>query len=197
MKNCIVLLIVILSEIMNLSAQDRVDASLNGSVLSLNSASNSLITRASSTAGGASASLRWWFTSRNGVEFNYGHANDTQEVTINGSKASLDTGVHEVSGSYIFRLKPAHRIQPFFGAGVALLQFNPNKDQLPNPLAESQNKPGLVYMAGFDYMFNQHFGTRLQFRGLVFVAPSFMVETFRSNTMHHMSEPTLGFVYRF
>jgi len=46
-------------------------------------------------------------------------------------------------------------------------------------------------------MFNQRFGVRAQFRGLVFAAPSFMNETFRSNTTHHMAEPTFGFLYRF
>jgi len=199
MKNCIVLLMVILFGILNLSAQDRADASLNGSVLSLNSATNNGITRASSTTGGVSASLRLWITARNGIEFNYGHANDTQEVTINGSKATLDTGIHEVSGLYVFRLTPSPRFRPFFGAGAALLQFNPKKDPLFifNPVPESQNKAGLVYTAGADYMFSQHVGVRLQFRGLVFAAPSFMIETFRSNTMHHLSEPTFGFVYHF
>ena len=196
MKN-ILFLTVFLSGTMSLSAQERLDASVNGSVLSLNSATNNGVTRTAGAAGGASASLRLWFTPRNGVEFNYGHANNSQEVTINGAKVSLDARVHEVSGAYIFRLKLNPRIQSFFGAGAALLQFNPKKDQQFNPLPQSQNKPGLVYTAGVDYMFNQHLGMRMQFRGLVFAAPSFMVETFRSSTMHQMSEPTVGFVFRF
>ena len=188
---------VFVSATINLSAQERVEASVNASVLSLNSATNNGVTRDSSVAGGGSGALRFWFTPNHGVEFNYGHANDTQQVTINGSKVSLKTGVHEVSGAYIFRLRPNPRFQPFFGAGAALLQFNPTKDPQFNPLPHSQNKPGLLYTAGVDYMFNPHFGMRLQFRGLVFAAPSFMVETFRSNTMHQMSEPSVGFVYRF
>ena len=195
--NKILLLITFLSATINLSAQERVEASVNGSVLSLNSATNNGVTRAGGIAGGASGTLRFWFTPSHGVEFNYGHANDTQEVTINGSKVSLDTGVHEVSGAYIFRFRSNPRVQPFFGAGAALLQFNPKKDQQFDPVPQSQNKPGLLYTAGVDYMFNPHFGMRLQFRGLVFAAPSFIVETFRSNTMHQMSEPTVGLVYRF
>src|SRR5262249_25721731 len=106
MKNCTVFLVVFLFGIVNGSAQDRIDASVNGSVLKFNSATNIGIVRTGSTSSGASASLRLWLTPRNGIEFNYGHANDTQEVMINGSKVSLDTGVHEVSGSYLFRLKP-------------------------------------------------------------------------------------------
>ena len=196
MKNNLFLIVFVFGTI-NLSAQERVEASLNGSVLSLSSATNNGVTRAGRTAGGASGALRFWFTPSHGVEFNYGHANDTQQVTINGLKISLDSGVHEVSGAYIFRFRANPHVQPFFGAGAALLQFNPKKDQQLNPVPQSQNKPGLLYAAGVDYMFNPHFGMRVQFRGLVFAAPSFIVETFRSNTMHQMSEPTVGLVYRF
>jgi outer membrane protein W len=196
MKN-ILFLIIFLSGTMNLSAQERVEASLNASVLSLNLATNNGVTRDASVAGGGSGAIRFWLTPNHGVEFNYGHANDPQQATINGTKISLKAGVHEVSGAYIFRLRPSPRVQPFFGAGVALLQFNPKKDQQFNPVPQSQNKPGLLYTAGVDYMFNPHFGMRVQFRGLVFAAPSFIVEAFRSNTMHQMSEPTVGFVYRF
>jgi opacity protein-like surface antigen len=181
----------------NLTAQDRADVSLNGSMLSMSSATRNGITRESNITGGVLASFRFWVTSRNGFEFNYGHANDTQSVTAGGSKSSLDSGIHEISGLYMFRLRASHRIQPFLGAGAAFLQFNPGNNTVFGSLPQSQNKPGFLYTAGTDYMFNKHFGARLQFRGLVFAAPSYMVETFRSNTTHHMSEPTVGFVYHF
>ena len=197
MKKCIVLLMAFLFGITKASAQDRADISLNGSVLAMNSATNSGITRGSSTTGGALASFRFWLTPRNGFEFNYGHAGDTQTVTTTAGKTSLDAGVREVSGAYVFRLTNASHVQPFFGAGVALLQFNPSKNSTLIALPQSQNKPGVLYFAGFDYVFNRHFSARVQFRGLVFAAPSYMNETFRSNTMHQMSEPTFGFVYRF
>jgi hypothetical protein len=80
---------------------------------------------------------------------------------------------------------------------VALLQFNPKKNVSLSPALQPQNKPGLLYFAGIDYMLSQHFGARAEFIGLVFAAPSFINETFRSNTMQHTSEPTFGVVYRF
>lgn len=197
MKKCLVLLAILLFGVVNLTAQSRPDVSLSGSILSMSTAAHNGLTRKGDLTGGVLASFRFWVTSRNGVEFDYGHASDTQSVTVNGSRFSLDSGIHEVSGLYLFRLKASQRFQPFIGAGATLLQFNPAHNYTFGSLPLSQNKPGFVYTAGTDYMFNKHFGARLQFRGLVFAAPSYMVETFRSNTTHHMSEPTFGFVYHF
>jgi opacity protein-like surface antigen len=193
----ILLLLTFLAGVMNVAAQDRADLSLSGSVLGMNSATSNNITSASRMGGGVLGSFRFWATPRNGVEFNYGHANLTQTVTNGPNKTSLDSGMHEVSGAYLFRFRVAGSIQPFVGVGAALLQFNPAKSTSLIPAPQSQNKPGLVYLAGLDYMLSPHFGLRAEFRGLVFAAPSFMTETFRSNTMHHTAEPTFGVVYRF
>ena len=46
--------------IINLSAQDRADVSLTGSVLSMNSVTNNNITRGGRAAGGVLGSLRFW-----------------------------------------------------------------------------------------------------------------------------------------
>lgn len=193
----LVLLIACLAGANHLWAQDRADISLSGSVLSMNSVSNNTITRVGATAGGALGSFRFWATPGNGIEFNYGHANLNQTVSTALGKTSLDSGIHEVSGAYLFRLKTAGHIQPFVGLGGAYLQFNPKKNLSLSPAPQSQNKPGLLYVVGLDYLLTQHFAVRGEFRGLVFAAPSFMTETFRSNTMHHLSQPTFGMVYRF
>ena len=195
MKKLIVLM-ACLAGMSELWAQDRADVSLSGSVLSTNSVSNHRITRVGATTGGGLGSFRFWATPRNGFEFNYGHANLTQTVSSGSAKTSLDSGIHEVSGAYLFRFMTAGHIQPFVGLGGAYLQFNPRKNLALSPAPQSQNKPGLLYVVGLDYMLTQHFGVRGEFRGLVFAAPSFMTETFRSNTMHHLSQPTFGIVYR-
>lgn len=193
----LMMLIAFFAGMMNASAQDRADVSLNGSVLSMNTATNNNLTRSAGAVGGVLGSFRVWVTPRNGLEFNYAHANLTQTVASGLAKTSLDSGMHEVSGAYVFRLRTAGRVQPFIAGGGALLQFNPKKNVSLSPAPQSQNKPGLLYEVGIDYMWSQHLGARAEFRGLVFAAPSFMSETFRSNTMHHMSQPTFGLVYRF
>ena len=90
----------------------------------------------------------------------------TQTITAGLTKTSLDSGVHEVSGSYLFRPKTSSHLRPFLGGGAALLQFNPAKNAALSPAPQSQNKPGLLYVAGLDYMLKQHFGLRAEFRGL-------------------------------
>jgi len=195
MKKLMVLIALFIGTL-KVSAQDRADVSLSGSVLSMNPATNNNLTRSAGAAGGVLGSFRFWATPRNGFEFNYGHANLTQTILSGLTKTSLDSGMHEVSGAYLFRFRNAGHVQPFVGGGGALLQFNPNKNVL-TPAPQSQNKPGVLYVAGIDYMWTQHLGVRAEFRGLVFAAPSFMSETFRSNTMHNVSQPTFGVVYRF
>ena len=188
--------LVVLMRTIHLSAQERADVSLAGSVLRMSSATNANITRSANASGGVIAAFRFWATPRNGIEFNYGHANFTQKAAIGPSTTSLDSGMHEVSGAYVFRPRTSGQLRPFFGVGAALLQFNPNNTSL-TPTPQSQNKTGLLYIGGIDYMLGRHLGAQIQFRGLVFAAPSFFNETFRSNTTHNMSQPTFGFVYRF
>lgn len=181
----------------HLSAQERADVSLAGSVLSMSSATNANITRSANVSGGVLAAFRFWATPRNGIEFSYAHANFTHTVATGSVRTSLDSGMHEVSGAYLFRPRPFGQLQPFLGAGAALFQFNPKANASLSATPQSQNKPALLYVAGVDYMLSRHFAAQIQFRGLVCAAPSFMNETFRSNTTHNMSEPTFGFVYRF
>lgn len=154
MKKCLVLLAILLSGVVNLTAQSRADVSLNGSILSMSNVTHNGVTRKGDLTGGVLASFRFWVTSRNGVEFDYGHATDMQRVTGNGSRFSLDSGVHEISGLYLFRLKASQRFQPFLAVGATLLQFNPAHSSTFGSLPRSQNKPGIVYTAGTDYMFS-------------------------------------------
>jgi len=189
--------LVVLMGTFHLSAQERADVGLAGSVLSMSSATNANITRSANISGGVLAAFRFWATPRNGIEFNYAHASFKQTVATGSLKTFLDSGMHEVSSSYLFRPRPFGKLQPFLGAGAALLQFNPKTNGSLSPTPQSQNKPALLYVAGVDYMLSRHFAAQIQFRGLVFAAPSFINETLRSNTTHNMSEPTFGFVYRF
>jgi opacity protein-like surface antigen len=128
--------------------------------------------------------------------FNYGHANSTRTITMGVTKTALESGVHEVTGAYLFQPNTAGHLHPFFGGGAGLLQFSPGMHAALSPAPQSQNKPGLLYVAGLDYTLDHHFDLRAEFRGLLFATPSFMNETFRSNTMHRMSATTFRVVYR-
>jgi hypothetical protein len=46
------------------------------------------------------------------------------------------------------------------------------------------HRDGCVCPISGKFDFSRHFPVRAEFRGLVFAAPTFMNETFRSNTMH-------------
>ena len=172
------------------------DISLSGSALVTNSSTHNGVKRDIGAAGGVLFSARWWVTPRNGLVFNYGHANDTQTVIANGAKQSVNAGMHEVTGAYAYRFNVG-KMQPFVTAGGGMMQFNPSKSASFSPALQSQNKPTLLYGAGVNYFATEHFGAQFQFRGLVYAAPSFNNEVFRSNTMHNTLEPTVGLVLRF
>jgi len=180
----------------SLTAAQNFDVSLGGSGLITNSSTHNGAQRNISATGGVLFSGRWWVTPRNGLVFNYGHATNTQSVVANGVKQSLDSGMHEVTGSYEYRFSLG-KVEPFIGGGGGLLQFNPAKTASLNPTPNSQNKPALLYAAGADYYVTEHFGAQFQLRGLVYAAPSFSNEAFRTNTMHNTLEPTVGLVLRF
>jgi len=194
-KNFFIGLILLLS-MPTLTSAQSFDISLSGSALVTNSGTHNGAQRDIGATGGVLFSARWWATPRNGFVFNYGHANDTQKVIVNGLKQSLESGMHEVTGAYEYRFNLG-RAQPFASGGGGLLQFNPTTTSSLSPAPQSQNKPTLLYGVGVDYFATEHFGVQFQLRGLVYAAPSFSNEAFRTNTMHNTLEPTIGLVLRF
>ena len=179
-----------------LTSAQSFDISLSGSALVTNSGTHNGAQRDIGATGGVLFSARWWATPRNGFVFNYGHANDSHKVAVTGLKQSLDSGMHEVTAAYAYRFNLG-KVQPFAIGGGGMLQFNPSKTASLSPEPQSQNKPTLLYGAGVDYFATEHFGAQFQLRGLVYAAPSFSNEAFRTNTMHNTLEPTVGLVLRF
>ena len=194
-KNFFIGLMLLLSAPTLTSAQNF-DVSVSGSALVTNSSTHNGVQRDIGATGGVLFSAGWWVSPKNGFVFNYAHANDTQKVIVNGLKQSLDSGMHEVTGAYEYRFNLGG-LQPFVSGGGGMLQFNPSKSASLSPTPKSQNKPTLLYGVGVDYFATEHFGVQFQLRGLVYAAPSFSSEAFRTNTMHNTLEPTVGLVLRF
>ena len=104
----------------------RADLTLSGLGIFTNSSTEKTFIRKADASGGLLFSLRYWPTRHNGFEFNYGHANHTETVTSGGFRNSLKTGLHEVTGAYVFRFFPREEtITPFVEVGGGIVQFNP------------------------------------------------------------------------
>jgi hypothetical protein len=87
-------------------------------------------------------------------------------------------------------------IQPFFGAGGGTMAFHPTQaggEGLP-----FQYRAVYYYNGGLDYTVpGSHFGVRVGFRQLIYLAPDFQQNYLTITRRVRTSEPTFGFFLRF
>jgi hypothetical protein len=138
-----------------------------------------------------------------GFEFNFGNARFTQNYKFvplpssNITFSGAQTGVHELTLGYVAHL-PYHPfgIQPFVGVGGGTMRFKPTPgggEGLPE-----QYRAAYYYNLGLDDTFpNSHFGVRLGFRQLIYLAPDFLQNYLTITRRVRTSEPTIGFYARF
>jgi hypothetical protein len=125
----------------------------------------------------------------------------TTVVTTNNNPSILpgaQVGVHEISFGYVAHLRKIYGIQPYVGAGGGTLHFTPT----PNG---GEGLP-FQYRAMYYYNFGaeqsltgsaDHFGVRLGFRQLIYLAPDFGTNYLTITRRTRTSEPTFGFFARF
>jgi hypothetical protein len=138
-----------------------------------------------------------------GFEFNFGNARFTQNYTFvplpssNVTFSGAQTGVHELTLGYVAHL-PYHPlgVQPYLGAGGGTMRFKPTPgggEGLPE-----QYRAAYYYNLGVDDTFaSNHFGVRLGFRQLIYLAPDFLQNYLTITRRVRTSEPTFGFYVRF
>ena len=144
-------------------------------------------------SGGVLATYRYFFSSHNGVEANYGYALNTQKYVSGAGSLGVNTNSHEISGAYVFRM-PMRNITPFALAGVGALVFDP-KDFIG---ASTQTRAGFVYGAGADFNLSHHIFIRAEYRGFVYNSPTYDLLAFAGlDRVTHRAEPSVGFGYRF
>jgi opacity protein-like surface antigen len=151
------------------------------------------IDNTATNSGGVLASYRYFFSTHQGVEANYGYALNTQGYTSAAGALGVKTNSHEVSGAYVFRM-PFRNITPFALAGVGALVFDP-KDFAG---ASTQTRAGFVYGAGADITLSHHIFLRAEYRGFVYNSPTYDLPAFAGlDRVTHRAEPSVGFGYRF
>ncbi len=121
--------------------------------------------------------------------------------------------ISEFTGAYVFSFLQSDKLEPFVFGGGGVLVFNPSITQI-DAIASSigarrQTKPAFLYGAGVDYKvfsilpiiskssLSSKVALRLQYRGLVYKAPSFDVQNLFTGAEGHMAEPSIGLVVKF
>jgi opacity protein-like surface antigen len=109
----------------------------------------------------------------------------------------------EFIGSYIFRLPSTEKFKPYFLIGGGMVHFNPIQNGYSlSEVPKAQTKAAFAYGFGADMNFNDSWGMRLQYRGLVRGEPDFgllnsTVSPFGTGVKTHVIEPSIQVVYHF
>lgn len=120
-----------------------------------------------------------------------------------GTVTHVQTNNGEFIGSYIARLPGTERLKPFLLVGGGMVRFSPNNDFNTSGTPASTTKAAFAYGFGSDVRLSDSWGLRLQYRGIVRMAPDFklsssdMQSTFGSQLKSHVPEPSIQVVYHF
>jgi hypothetical protein len=164
---------------------------------------HSLLRIKPSTSVGELATIRYTAKPYVGFEFNFSNARLTQDYTFTPPPSQTilvggaQTGVRELTLGYVAHLKYRPLgITPFLGAGGGTIKFTPTRyggQGLPY-----QYRAAYYYDLGLEDNFpDSHFGMRVGFRQLIYLAPDFLQNYLTITRRTRTSEPTIGFFVRF
>lgn len=164
---------------------------------------HSVLTIRPSSTVGELATIRFTAKPWVGFEFNFSNMRYTQDYTFVPPPSQTiltggaQTGAHEVTLGYVAHLKYRPLgITPFLGAGGGTIKFHPTPfggQGLP-----FQYRAVYYYQLGAEDNFpGSHFGMRVSFRQLIYLAPDFLQNYLTITRRTRTSEPTIGFFVRF
>jgi hypothetical protein len=164
--------------------------------------SHSMLTIKPSSTVGELVTLRYTAKSYVGFEFNFGNLRYTENYTyVPPPSQSLpftgaQTGARELTLGYVAHTPKIFGVQPYLGAGGGTIGFKPTTGGglgLPQ-----QYRAAYYYSLGLEDNFpGSHFGARVGFRQLIFLAPDFQQNYLTITRRTSTYEPTIGFFLRF
>jgi opacity protein-like surface antigen len=148
-------------------------------------------------SGGLLVGYSYQFNRWAGAEGNYGYTRNTQNFLGSFGQSSIQTDVHEVTGSFVAHVPVSiASVRPYALAGAGALIFDPT-DRFAINGVERQTKPTFVYGGGVNFDLTRNFGVRAEYRGLLFKAPDFSVNSLNLDKVTHLAQPSVGFFIRF
>ncbi len=185
--------------------ESRQDISVSGLGLVGPEVHGNGVTLDSSKTGGVLLSYRYLLTPHSALELNYSFAQYTNYYNINGQAVNstgggplfnpVSTRQQELSAAYVFGLT-YRRYNPFVEAGIGGIVFTPIQEGSATLDAKQSTSIGGVFGGGVAYEISPSFDVRLQYRGILVKAPSF-VDRFRTNRYELINMPAIGVAYHF
>jgi opacity protein-like surface antigen len=179
--------------------ENRSQISIQGTALITkdSTADSTATTHRSTKSGGLLVGYSYQFNSWAGAEGNYGYSRNTQNYFGSFLPTSVQTDVHELTGSFVAHI-PVHvaSVRPYGLAGAGALIFDPT-DRFAAGGFERQTKATFVYGGGVNFDVTHNFGVRAEYRGLVFKVPDFSFNNLNLDKVTHLAQPSVGFFVRF
>jgi len=182
---------------------NRFDIALGASGALSSQASGNGTTLAPTQAVGFLVTGRFRFTPKFAIAGNFDRFRNSHIYTVPPNVFRIHTKISEYSGALVFTPKETEKFEPFFLGGVGVLRFYPdynftyiNGFQVPVYVV-NQNRLVFIYGGGLNYTVIHHIGLRLQYRGLVFTAPTMGGPGFFTGSREHIAEPSLSVAFKF
>jgi outer membrane immunogenic protein len=197
MKKMILLGALMLSAAAGYAQESRQDVSVSGFDLLGPQVNGNAVVLNPSTSGGVLASYRFLLTPRSALEANYSFAQYTNYYRCCGNYTQnpIHTRQQELSAAYVFGLS-FKRYNPFVEAGIGGFIFTPILAGTYSLDAKQSTNIGGLFGGGVAYELSPSFDVRVQYRGFVVKAPSFLSE-FQTNRYEVITMPTAGIAYHF
>jgi opacity protein-like surface antigen len=134
------------------------------------------------------------------VRYDFGRHSFYYAYSQNVSRIQSNNG--EMIGSYIIRLPSNEHLKPYFLLGGGLVRFSPNNNSYNTGIPSTDTKIAFAYGFGSDFKISDHWGLRLQYRGLLRADPDFKLlgnvnNPFGTGVKAHVPEPSVQIVYHF
>ena len=161
-------------------------------------------TQSTTNSVGAIGDFRYDFGKHSAVGFAFTINRNTEFFSNSyGTVYHVQTNNGEMIGSYIFRLPATERFKPYALVGGGMVRFAPNNDSNTGNQPSPNTKPAFAYGFGGDFKMSDHWGIRVQYRGLVRTSPDFKLSssdvqnTFGTLKKSHVPEPAIEVFYHF
>jgi hypothetical protein len=184
------------------SAAGEIGSTVSGIEQRDQNTSHTLLSIKPSSTVGELVTLRYTAKPYVGFEFNFGNMRYSQNYTFTPQAVQVQpfdaqTGVRELTLGYVAHLKfRPFGVTPFLGAGGGTIHFTPTPgggEGLP-----PQYRAAYYYQAGLEDTFpNSHFGMRVAFRQLIYLAPDFIQNYLTITRRTINTQPTVGFFVKF
>ena len=113
-----------------------------------------------------------------------------------GTGTSIGTNTYETTVGLVAKGPVSyHRMQTFIQGGGGVLSFLPDRKEAP---VSVQFRPTVLFGAGLDLRLSNHFGLRMEYRGLFYKNPDFRNPNIVQTKLFTVTnEPTVSLIYRF